>query len=127
MAQKLDALAHAGATPRVDANFLGPNPLRLVIFLVNGHPKPFFGDTQGNRNEVPCVMDCLTLEVIAEAEIPEHFEESVMSGRVTDVFEIVVLAPRPHAALRRGRSGEVPYVFAQKNVFELHHACVGEQ
>jgi hypothetical protein len=38
-------------------------------------------------------MDRIALEIVAKAEIAEHFEERVMAGRIADVLEIVVLAP----------------------------------
>ena len=42
------------------------------------------------------------LEIIAEREIAQHFEESVMARGIADVVEVVVLAAGAHAFLRRG-------------------------
>jgi len=47
--------------------------------------------------------------------------------RVTDVFQVVVLAARPHATLRSRRTVVSAFILAQKHVLELHHACVSEQ
>ena len=50
-----------------------------------------------------------------------------MPRGVADVFQIVVLAARAHAALRARRAHIGTLVLAEKHVLELHHARVGEQ
>jgi hypothetical protein len=45
-----------------------------------------------------------TLEVVAEAEITQHFKKCVVPGGVADVLQIVVLAARAHASLRGSRA-----------------------
>ncbi len=50
-----------------------------------------------------------------------------MARRVADVLEIVVLAARAHASLRRRRALEAEILDADQSVLELHHARVGEQ
>ena len=50
-----------------------------------------------------------------------------MAGGVAHVLEIVVLATRTHTALR-GRGPLVgPWILAEKDILELHHAAVGEE
>ena len=66
------------------------------------------------------------LEVIAEAEVAQHFEERVVTRRVADVFQVVVLSPRAHTALRGHRAHVFAFLFAQKTVCELVHAGVGK-
>jgi hypothetical protein len=38
-------------------------------------------------------------EVVAEAEVTQHFEEGVVARGVTDVFQVVVFTARTHATL----------------------------
>ncbi len=50
-----------------------------------------------------------------------------MTRGITDVFQIVVLAAGAHAALRTRRAYVRPFFRAEKHIFELHHAGIGEQ
>ena len=43
--------------------------------------------------------DRLFLEIVAEAEIPQHLEERMVPGGVADIVEIVVLATGADAFL----------------------------
>src|SRR3546814_1004910 len=45
------------------------------------------------RQQGPGVGDRLFLEIVAEAEIAQHFEESMVARRVADIVEVVMLAP----------------------------------
>ena len=70
--------------------------------------------------------DRLFLEIVAEGEIAQHFEEGVMPRGIADIVEIVVLAAGAHAFLagdgtRRG-AGFKP----GEHVLERHHARVDE-
>ena len=69
----------------------------------------------------------MALEIITKAEIAQHFKKSMMPRSVANVFQIVVLPPRTHAALRARRPGIGTLVMAEKHVLELHHAGVGKQ
>ena len=51
--------------------------------------------------KLPAITNRLALEVIAKTEIPEHLKESVVSGGVSHIFQIVVLATRTHTFLSR--------------------------
>ena len=77
--------------------------------------------------QFPGVAYGLALEVVAEAEITQHFEEGVVARRVADVFEVVMLAAGAHAALRRGGPLVGSRFFAGEYIFELHHARIGEE
>ena len=66
------------------------------------------------------------LEVVAEAEIAQHFEEGVVPGGVADIVQVVVLAAGADAFLRRGGADVGPLLLAGEDVLELHHAGVGE-
>ena len=119
--------ADAGKTPGVDADILEPDPGRLVVLGIDGHPELFRRQPDDVGEEIPGVMNRFLFEILAEAEITEHFEKGVMARRVTDIFEVVVLAARAHAALRGRGAGIAALLGAQKHVLELHHAGIGEQ
>src|SRR5919106_564441 len=79
------------------------------------------------RQELPGEPDGLGLEIVAEREVAEHLEERVVSGRVPDVLEVVVLAPGPHAFLTGRGAHVLATLVAQEHPLELHHSGVGEQ
>ena len=118
---------HAREALRVDLDLLEPKIGRLVIVPEDGDPKFLGRDLQRAGDEVPGERDGLGLEVVAEAEVAEHLEESVVPRRVADVLEVVVLAAGPHAALAADRTPVAALVLAEENVLELDHAGVREQ
>ncbi len=120
-------LAEAGNPGRVHADLLDPDPLGLLVILEHRHPQALARQLQHPGQEFPAVADRLGLEVIAEAEIAEHFEKGVMARGVADVVEVVVLAAGPHTALRAGGTGIGALLAPEKQVLELHHAGIGEQ
>ena len=109
------------------ADFIGPDVVGLIVGLVDGDPEFFLRQFVNTGQQFPREVDGVLLEVIAETEIAEHFEEGVVARRVTDVFEIVVLAAGAHAALRSGGAFVVALLVAEEEVLELHHAGVGEE
>ena len=66
------------------------------------------------------------LEIIAEGKIPEHFKKRVVTRRITNIFQIIMLAARPHRLLRRSGAFVGPRFRAGKDVLELHHARIDE-
>ena len=99
---------------------------RLVVGVVDGGGQPRRRQPPLLRQQGPGVVDRLFLEVVAKAEIAQHFEEGVVPRSVTNVVEIVVLAARAHAFLRRGGAAIVAVFQPGEQVLELHHARVGE-
>ena len=85
-----------------------------------------FVDAEILGQQFPRVGDRVFLEVVAETEIPQHFEEGVVAGGVADIVQVVVLAAGAHAFLRRGGADVGPPLLAGEDVLELHHARVGE-
>src|SRR6185295_8287869 len=77
--------------------------------------------------QLPGKLDRVLLEIVAEAEVAQHFEESVVPRRVADVLQVVVLAARTHAALRGGGARVGALLLAEEDVLELHHARIDEQ
>ena len=112
---------------RLDADVPAPDVRRLVVVLEDGDPHPVPGEAHLTGEELPREDDRLALEVVAEAEVPEHLEEGVMAGGIPDVLEIVVLAPGPDAALGGDRAGVRTRVRSEKHVLELDHARIGEE
>ena len=45
------------------------------------------------------MVDRLFLEIVAEGEIPQHFEEGVVARGIADIVEIIVLAAGADAFL----------------------------
>ena len=72
-------------------------------------------------------MNGIVLEIIAEAEITQHFKEGVMTRGITDVLKIIMLAARAHAALRSGGALVISLLMTKKEVLELHHASVRKE
>src|SRR6185437_6680892 len=99
---------------------------RLVVVLIDRRHQavrrqPEFPGQQrlgeGNR---------LFLEVVAEGEIAEHLEEGVVARGEPHIVEVVVLAARPHAFLRRRGPVIGALLDTGEDVLELHHASIGE-
>src|SRR5690606_19256142 len=117
----LDALAG-------EADAVGPDLLGLVVALVDRHPDAVGVQLEHLGDELPGPGDGVGLEVVAEAEVPQHLEEAEVARRPADGVEVVVLAPGPHAPLDRGgaprleRDGLLPEEVGD----ELHHPRVGE-
>ena len=65
----------------------------------------------------PCPEDGLTLEIIAKAEVAEHFKERVVSRGSAHVVDIT----SAEALLAGSGPGELEFTFPEKVVFELVH------
>jgi len=110
-----------------DTDFFGPDVIRFVIAGVNGYPELVFRQLENAGQESPSEVDRVFLEIIAEAEVTEHFKEGVVTCGVADVFQVAVLAAGSHALLAAGRSGVGTFFLTQEAVLELVHPRVGEQ
>src|ERR1700733_4041235 len=75
-------------------------------------------------HQLPRVRNRLSLEVVAEAEVPQHFEERVVPRGVADIVEVVVLAAGANTFLCRGGTHVVALLLAGEHVLELHHAGI---
>jgi hypothetical protein len=76
-----------------------PDIGRLVVVLVYGHVKTLFVQLEVGGQEFPGKGYRLFLEVIAEGEVAEHLEKSVMAGGSSHLFQVVVLPPCADALL----------------------------
>ncbi len=73
------------------------------------------------------MLNSLTLEIVAKAEIAQHLKKGMMPGRVAHVVEIVMLAAGTNTALRGHRTVIGSFVLPEKNILELHHTGVGKE
>ena len=105
---------------------LPPQIERFVIVVIDGDGELFRRQPQVARQQAPCEFDRVVLEIVAERKVAQHFEERVVARRIADIVEIVVLAARAHAFLRRRRPVVGTLLDAGEDVLELHHPGVGE-
>ena len=124
---EIAAVAQANDARIVQTRHLLPVSRGLVIVLVNRDQQPLLGQFQFAGHETPGQANRFVLEVVAEAEISQHFEEGMVPGRVAHVLQVVVLAPRPQATLHGNGAGMRGRLPAEEDVLELHHSGVGEQ
>ena len=109
-----------------EAGDLLPEPVRLVVGVVDGDEQLVLLEPVFLRDELPGQLDRALLEIVAEREVAEHLEEGEMARGVADIVEVVMLAAGAHAFLRRGRALIGPLLDAGEDVLELHHAGIGE-
>src|SRR4029077_1328181 len=106
------------------AGDLPPKRECLIVVDIDGDEQTigryavFLGDKS------PSKLDRALLEIIAEREITEHFEEGVMAGGIAYIVEVIVLAAIALEILRRHRARIGTLFQAGENVFELHHAGI---
>src|SRR5881397_3643418 len=74
-----------------DAYLPVPDLEGLVIVCVDRYPKSRAIESILRSHQFPCERGRLFLEIVAEGEVPEHFEEGMVPGGVSHVLEIVVL------------------------------------
>ena len=120
-------VADAHAALGWHADLAGPYVVGLVVFVVDGSPQAFDRNAVDSGQQFPGKMDGFAFEIIPERKVAEHLEKRMMARGVADVFQIVVLATCPYAALSRRGPPVTPYLLAEKYLLELHHARVGEQ
>src|SRR5215831_724304 len=120
-------VADAHDLVRRQADHLVPEFEGFVVGLVDRDHESRGIDLQRVRDEIPGEADRVLLEVIAEREITQHFEERVMTRGVAHVLQVIVFAAGAHAALTGSGAHVIALVAAEETVLELHHAGVGEQ
>ena len=103
-----------------------PNVVGLVVIDIHGHHEALGRQFVHLSQQLPTPFQTVALEVIAKTPVAQHLEKRVMTRGVTHVFQIIVLAACAQTGLHRGGAHIRTFVLAQKHVFELHHARVGE-
>src|SRR5690606_4647928 len=110
--------ADTGEAVGVDTDLLQPDIGGLVILLEYRHPQLLGRQADHLSQEFPGVVNGLALEVIAEAEIPQHLEEGVVPSGIAHILEVVVLAAGAHAALRTGGAGIRSLLAPKEDILE---------
>ncbi len=101
-------------------DFVVPNVVGFVVIEINGDSKLFGRDTHPffSGQEFPGPVDGFALEIVAKAEVAQHFEKRVVVGGTADVVDVA----GAEALLAGGGAGEFELALAQEVVFELVHA-----
>ena len=113
---------NADNTAVIKSGNLAPQASRLLIFRIYCDQQFACIKAKFLCNKLPCLRDCLFLEVIAKAEITKHLEKSMMPSCIADIFKIIMLAAGTHTFLGCHGSGIVSALKTGKDIFELHHA-----
>ena len=104
-----------------------PDGMRFIIVAEYRHPKLVCRQFQFAGYKFPGPGNGLTLEIIPEGKIPEHFKKCMMPRCAAHVFQIIVLSRNPQAFLAGCGPGVGSFLFAKKKLFELDHACIGKK
>ena len=109
------------------ADGLVPDGLGFIVTVVHRDPKAFRIESEHIGVELPRKRDRFSLEVVTEAEVPQHLEEAEVAIRSADVVQVVVLATRPHTLLARGRTRVRRRLLTVEVRDERQHSGDGEQ
>ena len=103
------------------------NPQRggIVVRSINREPQPFERHLVFVQQQVERIADGVALEVIAERKVAEHLEERVMRV-VANIVEVVMLAARAQALLRRRGAFVIASLRACKDILKLIHPRIGK-
>ncbi len=120
-------LAHPLDPRRVDAHHITPDRRCLVVTCVTRDPQDVGVEPEDLGDQTPRHGDGLGLEVITEAEVPEHLEEAEMTSGPTHLVEVVLLATRSDALLHRRDPRVRRLLVAEEIGLERDHAGDREQ
>ena len=109
------------------ANFVRPEVVGLVVVCIHRHQQTILRQLVNVGQQLPCKLDRIFLEIIAETEIAEHLKKRVVASGVTNIFKIVMFAAGAYTALRCDRAYISALFLAEKTILELIHAGIGEQ
>ena len=98
----------------------------LVVGVINGNAQPGGVQPPFPGNQRPGMLNRLRLEIITERKIAQHFKESMVSRRVADIVQIIMLAAGADAFLRRRGGGIGPRLQPGEHIFERHHPGINE-
>ena len=82
-----------------NAHFLIPDLKGLIVILVNGNPEFLLRKPHLVREKIPSPENGFLLEIAAKGKIPQHFKKGMMTGRMTDVFQVIVFSTGADALL----------------------------
>ena len=106
-------------------DFFVPDVVRFLVGFIDGDAERVLLQAEVLRTgeELPRPVDRFVLEVVAEAEVSEHFKESVVVRGAPHVVDVA----GAEALLARRRAGEIELDAAQEVVLELVHSSGGEE
>src|SRR5205085_11291916 len=85
-----------------DAELLRPDLESFVVRGIDRAPEAIAVEAQHLRTEFPAPDERFALVVVAEREVAQHLEESVITGELADVLDVALVAGHTHAALAGG-------------------------
>ena len=71
----------------------------FVISVINRNKELIFGKAEIFGDQIPCMLNGIGFKIIAKTEITEHFEKCVVTGRIADIVQIIMLTARAYAFL----------------------------
>ena len=116
-------VAHALEALGAQADRVDPDLLGLVVVVVHRHPEAVTIEAEHLGEELPGHRDGLGFEVVAEAEVPQHLEESAVVRVGADDLDV----GGPEALLNGGGPGPRGRLLAQEVRLEGHHPRDGEE
>ena len=108
------------------ARMFFPNIHRFFVSMIDCDQKLVRIDAKLFGNQIPSKGNCIFLEVVPKAEIPKHFEKSMVTRSIANIVQIVMLAARANAFLAADRTAIIALLKAGKDVFELNHPGGGK-
>ena len=103
-------------------DFIPPNRKGFIIVQVNGHIKPFRRQPEKLRHQLPGKPRRPLLEIIPDAEIPQHLKKSQML-----MIPHLVNVGSPKALLTAGQPARRRRLLPHKKGLERHHPRAGKQ
>ena len=110
-----------------NTNLFVPQIIGFIVICINRSVEFLRRQAITIGHQVPGKIDCLFFKVVPEGEIPEHFEKGMVSGRIPDVLQVVVLSAGPDTLLGSCGANILPLFFSEEGAFELNHSRIGEQ
>ena len=117
------SLAEANDALCGNADLIVPDVEGLLVLLVDRGPEKLCGDLEGYGKEFPSPSDSLLLEVVAEGEVAEHFEECTVTRGVTYALKV----GGTDALLTGGNAVAGRNLLAGEELLHRRHTRVDEQ
>ena len=83
---KIVLVSHSAHAIRVKADFIHPDIPGFIVTVVDRHPELVLRQFEHLGQKLPTKSNRFTFEIVAEAEIAQHFEKCVVPCRITDVI-----------------------------------------
>ena len=120
---KIILLAEANHVALLNADFLCPYIISLVVVKINAYIKLLGIHLHYLGAEFPCPCDGVMLEIITEREIAEHLKICAVTCSLSDILNIGCSDTLLTCCNSRSRRGDL----AGKILFHRRHTCVDKQ